>query len=135
MSRPIQHPEHPFRSRRRSRRGRWPSLAVTLAVLLAPLALGSGSIGGGSGGISQYGQLYKQGKMVFFHKLACSRAECPIKRNQVNSARAARVIASIEGAADIRPEESPYDEAVSVLTADERKKLRYYLARRFRIDS
>ena len=107
--------------------------ALGAALMLgAPSALGSGSIGAGAG-ISQYGAIYKQGKMVFFGKLACSRAECPIKRDQVDAALAEAVVRSIRSAAGIRLEESGHDAAVAALGADEQEK--YYLSRRLGIDS
>ena len=111
--------------------------STALATLLAttPAAYGSGSMGGGTGGISQYGQVYQQGKMVFFAKLACSRAACPIKRSQVNASLAAGVVGSIRSAAGIRLEESPHDAAVDALSAEERERVQYYLSRRFGIKS
>ncbi len=104
-------------------------------LVVAPGAFGSGSIGGGAGGVNQYGQIYQQGKMVFFGQLACSRAACPIKRNQVNASLAATLVASIRGASGIRLETSQHDAAVDALTPDEREKVRYYLSRRFGIKS
>ncbi len=104
-------------------------------LLVSPTAFGSGSMGGGTGGVNQYGQIYQQGKIVFFGKLACARPECPIKRDRVNAGLAADIVASIRGASGIRLEESPHDAAVDALSADEREKIQYYLSRRFGIKS
>lgn len=109
--------------------------ALGAALMLAPAALGSGSVGAGAAGISQYGALYKQGKIVFFGKLACSRAECPIRRDQVDASLAESVVGSIRSAAGIRLEESPHDAAVAALSAEEQEKVQYYLSRRFGIES
>ena len=50
------------------------SWSALFAILLIPATLASGSISTGNSGVSQFGQIYKQGKMVFFRKVACSRS-------------------------------------------------------------
>lgn len=109
--------------------------ALGALVLFSASALGSGSISTSTGGISQYGAAYTQGKKVFFGKLACSRAECPIRRNEVNASLAESVVRSIFSPAGVRREESRHDAAVGALTSNERKQVMYYLARRFGIDT
>lgn len=100
-------------------------------VLLAASALGSGSISAGGGGIGDYASFYAQGKKVFFGKLACSRAECPIKRREVDASLAASVVRSVYGAGG---DESRRDAAVGALTTEEQQMVVYYLSRRFGIE-
>ena len=114
-------------------------------TLLAPATLASGSISAGSSGVSsQYGQLYKQGKVAFFRKVACSRAECPVKRDQVSSNLAAGLVESLRTRAELKFEEAENDAIISVLCPgenagdcagrpDEQEMVQYYLTRRFNI--
>ena len=116
-----------------------------LITLLSPATLASGSISTGSSGVSsQYGQLYKQGKVAFFRKVACSRAECPVKRNQVSGGLAAGLVESLRTRAELKFEESENDAIISVLCPgenagdcagrpDEQEMVQYYLTRRFNI--
>ena len=104
-------------------------------ALLSAAALGSGSISSGTGGVTQYGAIYTQGKKVFFGKLACSRAECPIKRNEVDAALAESVVRTIWPSTGVAPDASRYDAAVGALTSDEQAMVAYYLSRRFGIDT
>ena len=118
-------------------------LATSLTALLAsPAALPSGSVGTGAGGISQYGALYKQGKAAFFHKLACKRADCAIKRSQVNAALARDLVASLATRAEVKFEQTETDALISQLCpgegatgcdgkVDEQEAVQYYLSRRF----
>ena len=116
-----------------------------LVTLLSPATLASGSISTGSSGVgSQYGQLYKQGKVAFFRKVACSRSECPVKRNQISTSLAAGLIESLRTRAELKFEESENDAIISVLCPgenagdcagrpDEQEMVQYYLTRRFNI--
>lgn len=113
-------------------------------VLLSPATLASGSISTNSGGVSQYGQLYKQGKVLFFKKVACSREACPVKREQVGANLAAGLVESLRTRAELKFEESETDAVIKVLCPgenagdcasrpDEQEMVQYYLARRFNI--
>lgn len=116
-----------------------------LITLLAPATLASGSIStGGSGVGSQYGQLYKQGKVAFFRKVACSRSGCPVRRDQVSGSLAAGLVESLRTRAELKFEESENDAIISVLCPgekagdcagrpDEQEMVQYYLTRRFNI--
>lgn len=120
------------------------ALLATLiaAFLVSPTALASGSVGTGAGGISQYGALYKQGKSAFFRKLACNRADCAIKRGDVNTALARSLVESLATRAEVKFEESSSDALVKQLCpgegatgcdgkVDEQEAVQYYLSRRF----
>ncbi|MCY4212315.1 MAG: hypothetical protein OXF68_01670 [Gammaproteobacteria bacterium] len=121
-------------------------LPTALAALLSsPAALASGSVGAGAGGISQYGALYKQGKSAFFRKLACNRADCAIKRSEVNAAMARGLVESLATRAQLKFEESSTDALVKRLCpgegatgcdgkVDEQEAVQYYLSRRFGVD-
>ena len=119
-------------------------LLVTGGMLLSPAALGSGSIGSSSGGVTQYGQMYKQGKAAFFGKIACSRSECPIQRSDVNAALAAGLVESLRTRDELKLEETKNDAAISLLCPganaqdcadrpDEQDMVLHYLTRRFGI--
>ena len=120
----------------------WLSAVITL---LSPVTLASGSISTGSSGVSsQYGQLYKQGKVAFFRKVACSRSECPVKRNQISGSLAAGLVESLRTRAELKFEESENDAIITVLCPgenagdcagrpDEQEMVQYYLTRRFNI--
>ena len=69
------------------------ALVVAFGLAAPPASFASGSIGGGSG-VSQFGQMYKQGKVVFFRKLAC-RSGCPIQRDRLDKGLAANLVESI----------------------------------------
>lgn len=123
---------------------RWlacPLLAALIATF-SPSALASGSVGTGAGGISQYGALYKQGKSAFFRKLACNRADCAIKRRDVNATLARSLVESLATRAEVKFEESSADALVKQLCpgegatgcdgkVDEQEAVQYYLSRRF----
>ena len=105
-----------------------------------PLAVqASGSIGGGSG-VSQYGKMYTQGKVVFFRKLAC-REGCPIRRSGLDKALAASLVESIKTRDALKAEPSVHDETISLLCpgsnakdcngVDEQELVQHYLSRRF----
>ena len=119
---------------------------VLLAALFTAFAVGaplavqaSGSIGGGTG-VSQYGQMYKQGKVVFFRKLAC-REGCPIQRNRLDKTLAASLVESIKTRDALKAEPSPHDETINLLCpgsnakgcngVDEQALVQHYLSRRF----
>ena len=106
---------------------------IALALLFAAsLSFGSGSVGGG-GGISQFGQTYKQGKVIFFQKVACDRAECTIKKSDLNAALAGDLVASLRSRDELKAEESQADKAVANLVGNEIEKVEHYLSRRFRL--
>ena len=115
-----------------------------LASLLSPATLASGSISTGNSSVSQFGQIYKQGKMVFFRKVACSRSACLVKRNQLSGNLAAGLVESLRTRAELKFEESENDAVISVLCPgenagdcagrpDEQEMVQYYLTRRFNI--
>ena len=115
-----------------------------VVTLLSPVTLASGSISTNSGSVSQYGQLYKQGKVLFFKKVACSRQACPVKRDQVSANLAAGLVESLRTRAELKFEVSENDAAISVLCPgenagdcagrpDEQEMVQYYLTRRFNI--
>ena len=115
-----------------------------VVALLSPVTLASGSISTNSGSVSQYGQLYKQGKVLFFKKVACSREACPVKRDQVGANLAAGLVESLRTRAELKFEVSETDAVISVLCPgenagdcagrpDEQEMVQYYLARRFNI--
>lgn len=117
-----------------------------VVALLSPVTLASGSISTNSGSVSQYGQLYKQGKVLFFKKVACSRQACPVKRDQVSANLAAGLVESLRTRAELKFEVSENDAAISVLCPgenagdcagrpDEQEMVQYYLARRFNVKS
>ena len=106
---------------------------IALALLIAAsLSFGSGSVGGG-GGISQFGQDYKQGKVIFFQKVACDRAECTVKKSDLNATLAQELVASLRSKDELKAEESPTDKAVANLVGNEVEKVEHYLSRRFRL--
>ena len=120
------------------------SWSALFAFLLIPATLASGSISTGNSGVSQFGQIYKQGKMVFFRKVACSRSACPVKRNQLSGNLAAGLVESLRTRAELKFEESENDAVISVLCPgenagdcagrpDEQEMVQYYLTRRFNI--
>ena len=115
-----------------------------VVTLLSPVTLASGSISTNSGSVSQYGQLYKQGKVLFFKKVACSREACPVKRDQVGADLAAGLVESLRTRAELKFEETENDTVIKVLCPgenagdcagrpDEQEMVQYYLARRFNI--
>ena len=116
-----------------------------LITLLSPATLASGSISTGNSGVSQFGQIYKQGKMVFFRKVACSRSACPVKRDQLSGNLAAGLVESLRTRAELKFEVSENDSIISVLCPgekagdcagrpDEQEMVQYYLTRRFNIN-
>lgn len=116
------------------------ALAAAFAVSAPPAVLASGSIGGSSG-VSQSGAMYKQGKVAFFRKLAC-REGCPIQRERMDKALAARLVESIKTRDALKAESSPDDETISLLCpganakgctsgVDEQEMVQQYLSRRF----
>lgn len=123
-------------------------LISSIGFLSSPMpAFASGSIGAGGGGISNFGQIYRQGKKLFFHKIACSKAHCPIKRSEVNANRAASLVNSLEARDELKDLEEetrddqiikllcPGDEAAGCLVnLDEQEMVRYYLTRRFKLN-
>lgn len=108
------------------------AIGVVFPIILATPLSASGAIGGG-GAVSQYGQAYKQGKVIFFQKVACNRAECQVKKNNVNATFARDLISSIDSRGGLKATESATDKIASHLTSDEAEKVRHYLARRFNI--
>lgn len=106
---------------------------IVLALLFAAVfSYGSGSVGGG-GGISQFGQTYKQGKVIFFQKVACDRAECTITKSDLNATLARELVASLRSRDELKAEETPADKAVANLVGNEIEKVEHYLSRRFRL--
>lgn len=123
------------------------SRPLAMAGVLAAFAVGapstvfaSGSIGGGSG-VSQFGQMYKQGKVAFFRKLAC-RSGCPIQRQEVDKDLAASLVESIRTRDALKAEPGRHDETISLLCpgadaqgctpgVDEQEMVQHYLSRRY----
>ena len=116
------------------------SLLAAFAVAAPATVFASGSIGGGSG-VSQFGQMYKQGKVAFFRKLAC-RSGCPIQRDQIDKNLAASLVESIKTRDALKAEPGRHDETVSLLCpganakgctpgVDEQEMVQHYLSRRF----
>ena len=114
------------------------------AFLVSPAAHASGSVGVGASGISQYGKLYKQGKSVFFRKLACNRSRCAFKRNEVGQWLAKALVASLATRDEEKFELSEIDSIIAQLCpgedatrcngrVDEQEAVQHYLSRRFRI--
>ena len=115
-------------------------LLAAFAVAAPATVFASGSIGGGSGA-SQFGQMYKQGKVAFFRKLAC-RSGCPIQRDQIDKNLAASLVESIKTRDALKAEPGRHDETVSLLCpganakgctpgVDEQEMVLHYLSRRF----
>jgi len=120
------------------------ALLMAFGVAHSPAALASGSVGAGSGGVSQYGTLYTQGKSAFFRKLACDRTDCAYRRSAVNAELAQSLVAALATRAGVKFETSESDAAVSRLcpgeaavgctgAVDEQEAVQYYLSRRFGI--
>ena len=119
--------------------------AAIAAFLISPAAIASGSVGAGTGGISQYGDLYKQGKSAFFRKLACNRPECPLKRNEINKELARAIVASLATRVEVKFDESKTDALINRLCpgegatgcaskVDEQEAVLWYLSLRFGVD-
>ena len=108
-----------------------PTLSV-FSILFAVESLASGSVGGG-GGLNQYDQMYKQGKVIFFQKVACDRTECSIRRSELNESLARDLVASLRSKDELKLTETAADKAISSLASDEVEKVEHYLSRRFRI--
>lgn len=115
-------------------------ILAAFAVAAPPTVSASGSIGGGSG-VSQFGQMYKQGKVAFFRKLAC-RSGCPIERAQLDKALAESLVESIKTRDALKAEPGRHDETISLLCpganakgctpgVDEQEMVQHYLSRRF----
>jgi hypothetical protein len=107
-------------------------------------ALASGSIGVGGGKTSPK-KAYTQGKVLLFKKLVCSKSKCPIKRNELNRARAISLAKSLE-ARDKAEADKPGtsdDENIKVLCpgeragnctgTDEQEFVHHYLTRRYKL--
>lgn len=115
-------------------------LLAAFAVAAPPAVFASGSIGGGSG-VSQFGQMYKQGKVAFFRKLAC-RSGCPIERQQLDKSLAESLVESIKTRDALKAEPGRHDDTISLLCpganakgctpgVDEQEMVQHYLSRRF----
>ena len=116
------------------------ALLTAFAVAAPPTVFASGSLGGGSG-VSQFGQMYKQGKVAFFRKLAC-RSGCPIERDEVDKTLAASLVESIDTRDALKAEPGRHDETISLLCpgvnaqdcapgVDEQEMVQHYLSRRY----
>ncbi len=105
--------------------------AIFLVAVCSQLAVASGSAGGG-GGVSKFGQMYTQGKSVFFKKIACDN-DCPLSRKDVNKEKAKQIVTAIRSRDALGKSESEMDEVVSLLNDSEIEKVEHYLARRFNI--
>ena len=109
-------------------------LLAALSFSWSTSLMASGAIGG-AGGVSQYGQVYKQGKAVFFQKVACAREGCMVSRTRVNSDFARELFVSLSSRGALRATESETDKIANSLTSDEAEKVHHYLARRFNLAS
>ena len=107
-------------------------LSALLIAFVATFCFGSGSVGGG-GGISQYGQKYKQGKAIFFQKVACARTECAIRKSDLDVSLARELVGSLRSKDELKAEESSSDKAVAVLVGKEVEYVEHYLSRRFNL--
>lgn len=105
--------------------------AVLSIAICSPLAIASGSAGG-AGGVSKFGQMYTQGKSVFFKKIACD-SDCPLSRKDINKEKAKQIVTAIQSRDALEKSESDLDEIVSLLNDSEIEKVEHYLVRRFNI--
>ena len=97
----------------------------------------SGSIGPGSGKISPRAA-YAQGKALTFDVLVCD--SCPVRKNELDRARAQSLADSLEAVHDGKSTGSPDDEAVKAVcgVGTDGCKVRmevvhYFLSRRFKL--
>lgn len=104
---------------------------VFVFAISAQVAMSSGSAGGG-GGVSKFGQMYTQGKTVFFKKIACDKG-CPLSRKDVTADKAKQIVEAIRSRDELGKSESEMDKVVSLLDESEMDKVEHYLARRFKI--
>ena len=109
-------------------------VGTALSISLATSVWASGAIGGG-GAVSQYGQAYKQGKVIFFQMVACDRSECAVAKSAVSADFARNLIASIDTRGGLKAQESATDKIANNLSSDEAEKVKHYLARRFNVRS
>lgn len=110
------------------------SIAIAAILVLAvcsQLTVASGSAGGG-GGVSKFGQMYTQGKTVFFKKIACD-SECPLSRKDVTKEKAKEILAAFRSRDALGKSETEMDEIVELLSESEIEKVEHYLARRFNL--
>ena len=105
--------------------------AIFVIAVCSQLAVASGSAGGG-GGVSKFGQMYTQGKTVFFKKIACDD-ECPLSRKDVSKETASQILDAIRSKDALEKSDAEMDEIVSLLSEPETEKVEHYLARRFNI--
>lgn len=105
--------------------------AVLSIAICSPLAVASGSAGG-AGGVSKFGQMYTQGKSVFFKKIACDN-DCPLSRKDINKEKAKQIVTAIQSRDALEKSESELDEIVSLLNDSEIERVEHYLVRRFNI--
>lgn len=106
-------------------------VAAIVIAIAAHLVVASGSVGGG-GGPSKYGQMYIQGKAVFFKKIACGKG-CLLTRKEVTSDKAKEIVSAIRSRNELSKSELGMDKVVSLLEESEMDKVEHYLARRFKI--
>ncbi|MCY3883469.1 MAG: hypothetical protein OXG24_00990 [Gammaproteobacteria bacterium] len=105
--------------------------AAMVVAISAHFVVASGSAGGG-GGASKFGEMYTQGKAVFFQKIACDKG-CPLTRKEVTSEKAKEIVSAIRSRDSLSKSKSEMDKVVSLLEESEVDKVEHYLARRFNI--
>lgn len=106
-------------------------VAIIVIAISTHFVVASGSAGGG-GGASKFGQMYTQGKAVFFKKIACDKG-CPLSRKEVTSDKAKEIVSAIRSRDELSRSKSEMDKVVSLLEESEMDKVEHYLARRFNI--
>ena len=94
--------------------------AIFVITVCSQLAIGSGSAGGG-GGVSKFGEMYTQGKTVFFKKIACDN-DCPLSRKDVNKEKAKQILSAIRSRDALEKSNAEMDEIVSLLSESEIEK-------------
>ena len=104
-------------------------LATITCCMLSSFVIASGAASGGSG-FNQSGQMYMQGKIVFFKKLACDSG-CPLTRSSVSRTSASTVLESLKSKNALKANKTDIDNVVSSLSSDEGEQVAQYLTRRF----
>ena len=77
--------------------------------------------------------MYKQGKTIFFQKVACDSAECSIKRTDLTTSLARELVESLRSKDALKLNETASDKFIANLDSDEVEKVEHYLSRRFKL--
>lgn len=121
---------------------KWLRWAAVLMLTLGPagnMLVASGSISAGRGVSPR--AAYAQGKALTFDKLVCG--SCPIKRDELDKARAQSLKNSLEARDEAEKPGTPDDQHINVLCpgagagcsdgVDEQELVHYYLTRRYKL--